>query len=297
VAKYDAREIQRLFEQGCNITSWIKAQEKADNVSQTAILYSYDAQAGSYIKYLNTPGAAELKESLGRRLGEIINELGPKSILEAGVGEATSLVPILNNMTRPEQIFAFDLSLSRLLFARKYLQDKGWADVKLFSSDLERIALASGSVDVVITVHAIEPNGGRELMILSELLRVARMHLVMIEPSYEFASEQARARMDRLGYIRGLPEALTRLGQPARLIERWPYNANPLNEAAIIVVDKKLPGTERDPRFISPISARNLTERHDCWFCPKDGHAFPIIAGIPCLTVENAVLASKLDQF
>jgi hypothetical protein len=45
VAKYDAREIQRLFGQGRNITSWIKAQEKADNVSPTAILYSYDAQA------------------------------------------------------------------------------------------------------------------------------------------------------------------------------------------------------------------------------------------------------------
>ena len=60
----------------------------------------------------------------------------------------------------------------------------------------------------------------------------------MIEPSYEFASAEARARMDRLGYVRGLPAILERLGRPARLVERWPYNSNPLNKAALIVVDK-----------------------------------------------------------
>jgi hypothetical protein len=169
--------------------------------------------------------------------------------------------------------------------------------VKLFTGDLDRIPLASASVDLVLTIHAVEPNRGREKPILSELLRVARKHLVMVEPSYELASAEAQARMDRLGYVRGLPEILTSLGHPARLIERWRHNSNPLNEAAVVIVDKAPTETKMDLKFVSPISGCALIERGDCWFCPEDGHAFPIIAGIPCLTVENAVLASKLDRF
>ena len=115
----------------------------------------------------------------------------------------------------------------------------------------------------------------------------------MIEPSYELASAEARERMDRLGYVRALPEALKRLGHPAGRIERWRYNSNPLNEAALIVVDKGAARTGIDPRFVSPISGCDLIERKDCWFCPEDGHAFPIIAGIPCLTVEDAVLREQ----
>ena len=227
-----------------------------------------------------------------------MDELGPDSMIEAGVGEATSLAPILSHMGRqPSHVFGFDLALSRLLFARKHLAENGNRNVKLFVADLDRIPLASASIDVVLTVHAVEPNHGREEAILSELLRVARKHLVMVEPSYEFASAEARARMDQLGYVRELPTTLERLGHPARRVERWPHNSNPLNEAALIVVDKTPTDTGGKPEFVSPISRRGLTERAGCLYCPGDGHAFPIVAGIPCLTVENAILASKLDQF
>jgi SAM-dependent methyltransferase len=298
VAKYDAREIRALFERGENIVNWIQAREHSGAISTTGILYSYDVQAGSYIAELETPGARELKNNLGRQLGARLQELRPGSILEAGVGEGTSLAAILNHMQAPPaRIFGFDLSLSRLLFARRYLADEGWPKVELFTGDLERIPLASGSVDVVVTIHAVEPNRGREQVILSELLRVARRHLVVIEPSYEMASPDARARMDRLGYVRGLPETLRRMGCPARSVERWPHNSNPLNEAALIVVEKSAGHPELEPRFISPVSGGQLIQRSDCWFCPEDGHAFPILAGIPCLTVDNAVLASKLDAF
>ena len=298
MAKYDAREIRALYDRGENITHWIQTREGADNNSVTAILYSYDAQAGSYVDALKDASARTLKQDLGRELGGLIDRLAPDSLLEAGIGEATSLAPVLSHMSkRPAHVLGFDLSLSRLLFARKHLTEKGHGNVKLFTGDLDRIPVASDSVDVVLTIHAVEPNHGREETILSELLRVARKHLVMIEPSYEFASAEARARMDRLGYVRGLPEALKRLGHPAGRVERWPHNSNPLNEAALIVVDKAAARTGIEPRFVSPISGRDLIERKDCWFCPEDGHAFPIIAGIPCLTVENAVLASKLDRF
>jgi uncharacterized protein YbaR (Trm112 family) len=298
VSKYDAREIRALFDRGENVIRWIQSQEGTDRNSVTAILYSYDAQAGSYVDSLKDPGARALKEKLGQELGALIDGLAPDSVLEAGIGEGTSLAPVLNHMSKqPAHVLGFDLSLSRLLFARRHLTANGQGNVKLFTGDLDRIPLASGSVDVVVTIHAVEPNHWHEEVILAELLRVARKHLIMVEPIYELASAEARARMERLGYVRGLPSALERLGYPARRVERWRHNSNPLNEAALIVVDKASTGTGVEPRFVSPISGRDLTERTDCWFCPDDGHAFPIVAGIPCLTVESAVLASKLDRF
>jgi SAM-dependent methyltransferase len=298
VTKYDAGEIRSLLERGENIVDWIQSQEGTAQNSTTAILYAYDAQAGSYIEHLDDPAARELKEKLGRQLGALLDDLRPRSVLEAGTGEGTSLAAILKYMsTRPARVLGFDLSLSRLLFARKYLADNGWPKADLFTGDLERIPLVSASVDIVVTVHAVEPNRGREEKILLELLRVARRFLVMVEPSYELASADARARMDRLGYVRGLPETLARIGHPARRVEQWKHNSNPLNEAALIVVEKSVGGTETEPYFVSPISGGKLIKRPDCWFCPEDGHAFPILAGIPCLTIENAVLASKLGAF
>ncbi len=298
MAKYDAREIRALYDRGENVTRWIQSQEGTDRNSVTAILYSYDAQAGSYVDDLKDPATRKLKEAFGQELAALLDELAPGSLLEAGIGEGTSLAPALSRMkTQPARVLGFDLSLSRLLYARKHLAENGHRGVTLFTGDLDRIPLASDSVDVVVTIHAVEPNHGREEAILSELLRIARKHLVMIEPSYELASSEARTRMDRLGYVRELPATLKRLGHPARSVERWKHNSNPLNEAALIVVDKASPAPGIEPQFVSPVSGCKLIERLDSWFCPDDGHAFPIVAGIPCLTVENAVLASKLDRF
>ena len=99
----------------------IQAREGADRNSITAILYSYDMQAGSYIDQLQDPSARALKERLGQDLAALLDELAPESILEAGTGEATSLVPVLQQMKRrPDRVLEFDISLSRLLYARKY---------------------------------------------------------------------------------------------------------------------------------------------------------------------------------
>ena len=90
MARYDAREIKALLDRGENIINSVQSREQGDQGSATAILYAYDAQAGSYVEHLRTPGSQALKQNIGRELGLLLDQIKPDSLLEAGVGEGTS---------------------------------------------------------------------------------------------------------------------------------------------------------------------------------------------------------------
>lgn len=292
--KYDISEIRALYAQGRNIVDWFRNKENGRTISDTAILYAYDVQAGSYTVSLRDPAIAQIKTDFGRKLAAVLDEFEPKTLLDAGIGEATTAAPYLSTMSFKPKVFGFDMSLSRLLYARSNLEAAGIADSTLFTSGLDAVAMPAGAIDVVVTVHAIEPNHGREEKIISELLRVARRALVMVEPSFEFGSKRTQERIKRNGYIRGLPSTISRLGFELCRHEKWGLDINPDNEAALLVVKKPEEKAAHGEGFISPISGTMLVRRPDCWFSRDDGHAFPIISGIPCLTAESAVLASKL---
>ena len=102
--KYDAGEIRALFERGQNIIEWIAAREGTATNSETAILYSYDAQAGSYVAELKDEGRRRFKDEFGRRLAGVLDALRPVSVLDAGTGIRARMAMVL-----------FDLSAAPLL--------------------------------------------------------------------------------------------------------------------------------------------------------------------------------------
>jgi len=296
--RYDIGLIRQLYRDGVNISEWVRNDEGSSDSSLTAILYSYDAQAGSYIDALRQPNATSLKRQMGEKLASILDDLAPETLLDAGVGEATTLVPVVRAMKRrPPSIWALDLSLSRLLFARRHLSASGVDDVQLFTGVLDNLPMSTGSIDVILTVHSIEPNRGRAKQVLSELLRVARRYLVMIEPSYELGNDATRTRIERHRYVRGIPDVLKDLGANIVRYERWGMDDNPSNEAALIVVQLSDHKPTVKHVLASPLSGRPLRRLNDCLYCHDDGHAFPVVLGIPCLVAENAILASKLGDF
>jgi uncharacterized protein YbaR (Trm112 family) len=295
--RYDASEIRAMLASRRNIAEWIREREGSAENSAAALLYAYDAQAGSYTEAMRDPAQAELKARQAGKLAAILDELAPVSVMDAGTGEASTFAPTLSAMRRrPAWATAFDLSISRLLYGRAYLLERGLEEVELVSAALERIPFGDSAVDTVLTFHAVEGNHGREEEILRELLRVAARHLVMVEPSWEFATPEIRERMRHHGYVRGLPELLNRLGATIVRHEPWGLDINPLNPAALIVVSKSGVAPDR-PRLISPISGKSLVRRADSLFCPDDGHAFPILAGIPSMLLESAILCSHLASF
>src|SRR3546814_10088365 len=74
----------------------------------------------------------------------------------------------------------------------------------LFSADLHDIPVTSNGGGCVVTMHAIEPNGGMEERIIDELVRVSRRHIIVMEPDFSQATETQRERMQRLGYTRNI---------------------------------------------------------------------------------------------
>lgn len=289
--------LRKLVKEKKNIMSELRKKNNSNVNTIDAILYSYDLQSGSYVNAMLDPVNRKKREIIGAKLSQFLKELDGKTILEAGVGEATTLSEVIRRLGSQNSYLAFDISLSRLLFAKRYLSERR-QKVELFCSELGSIPISSNSVDVVFTFHAVEPNHGREESIVSDLLRVCKNYLVLIEPSYELGSEKTRVHVEEHGYCRGLPSILEELGVTIVKHELWELDVNPHNQAAIIIAEKPrtAPTVSKAPHFISPISGKRLGYQHDCWFCEEDGYAYPVICGIPCLTKSAAILASKLGE-
>ncbi len=148
-------------------------------------------------------------------------------------------------------------------------------------------------MDVVWTSHALEPNAGREKEALAELFRVARKRVVLFEPSYEDNSDAGRARMDALGYIRGLPAAIAALG--GRLDEKRAIAtlSNPLNPTYAYVVTPPAAAPARSGGvWACPATRLPMAPHGDCYWSEASLLAYPIIGGVPVLREEAAVYAA-----
>ncbi len=170
---------------------------------------------------------------------------------------------------------------------------------RVFVADLFAIPLRDSSVDVVYTSHSLEPNGGREKEAVSELLRIARKAVVLVEPIYELASEAARERMLRHGYVRGLRQVAETLGAQILDCLLLPYTANSLNPSGVLVIQKKAGRnsgirTEEALGWQCPCTHTAMVDQRDLFFSAEAGFAYPVLRGIPLLRPEHAVVASKL---
>ena len=294
-----ARQLQVLYQQGVNITQLIREESGADQNTSSSIDIAYDLQAGSYIEVLKNPEKLRVKNESTEVVAETIHKhCEPGTILEAGIGEGTSLAPLIKKLNLPGlRAFGFDLSWSRVAYAKRYLAGEGFPDVQLCTGDLFSMPYADNSIDLVITRHAVEPNGGREKEILRELYRVTRSILLMVEPDYEFASEEGKRRMEAMGYVRDLPGKAEELGY--EVLDHCPFThaVNPLNPSAVTVIRKETDAPEPPSILACPIWKTPLLEGSTFLFSPEALAAYPIIAGIPCLRPENAIVTSKIEEF
>ncbi len=215
--------------------------------------------------------------------------------MEVGVGEATTLYSVIKRLDYvPDQILGFDISWSRLKFAKSFLEDFNMKDVTLFKADLFKIPLLDNSIDIVYTSHSIEPNGGRESEALQELYRVSGKYLVLIEPAFEFANKDAQKRMIDHGYITKLYSTAVELGYNIVEHRLFDHSQNPLNPTGIIIIEKKT-SSVNSSSLKCPVSLSDLIKYNDSFYYSDNSFlSYPILDGIPCLLSENAILTSHL---
>lgn len=287
-------KIKEIYASGGNIIKYLKGTSNKKQNTIEDILISYDFQSGSYVKGFSTD--LEHKKDYCASLAKTIDSLGEfDSIVEVGVGEATTLATLLGQLAHtPSNILGFDISWSRLKFAKEFLSEFDFNNVNLFTANLFEIPLLDNSVDIVYTSHSIEPNGGNEKEALQELYRIAGKYVVLLEPSFEFANEDARARMIEHGYVTKLHSTALELGY--KVIEHRLFDScvNPLNPTGLIIIEKES-SNSNSPALQCPISKTELTKYSDALLYSRDSFlAYPVIDGIPCLLKENSILASHL---
>jgi ubiquinone/menaquinone biosynthesis C-methylase UbiE len=280
------KKIIALYREGKNITEYLLSQNMVIDTNLIELIY--DLQAGTY-----TQSAKKNKEFIGSRIEEIYSHISeyidPSGIfLDAGVGEASTLVPLLKLVNPEKAVLAFDISLSRVKWAEKNLFENKINSILAVAS-LMSIPLADNSVDFTLTVHALEPNRGSELRILREINRVTRKFIFLVEPDYENSTNLQRLRMDKLSYIKELRPAIEKSG--FELIKTIPLkmNINEENLATLYIAKKSSKIDCRNlPAWVDPFTKSEITVQNG-YQATKEGFLFPIIEGIPLLRDNDLI--------
>jgi len=288
------------FSRGENVMAYARARSDGCDVNDTlTTLIAYDLQSGTYIDFANNN--QDYNEKWCAQVSEILSKhvTSESFVLEVGCGEATTLAGSLAGLKgNYAKAFGFDISWSRLHVANQWLDTKN-TDAKLFVSDLFEIPLEDNSIDVVYTSHSLEPNGGREKEALKELLRVSSDKVVLIEPMYELASDEAQERMLAHGYVRGLKAIAESLGAKVLEYKLLDVCGNKLNPSGLLVLEKEASSKKNRIQreqdiWRCPITNTSLSELDDVFVSPETGMVYPILRGVPMLRSQHGIVASKL---
>ena len=95
---YTPRELQALYWEGKNISQLLREEQGLQRNTRETIEVAYDLQTGSYIAAMENAEVAAWNRNYTSEIANTILSLcEPVSILEAGVGEGTTLSGVLDS--------------------------------------------------------------------------------------------------------------------------------------------------------------------------------------------------------
>jgi ubiquinone/menaquinone biosynthesis C-methylase UbiE len=291
--KYTIKYLKYLYDNGYNISTYLMSKEDSTLNSVEAVRIAYDFQSGEYINFYmkDKTYSKNISILMHDLIASTFNNI--TSILDVGCGELTNTMELFKLLDNIKSYHAIDCSLSRLIVGREFLR---YHDVKieieLSSCEISCLPYRDNSIDLIVSHHALEPNRGREKEIITELLRVSRMGLVLLEPDYENSSNVQKARMDKLGYIRGLRNVLADFDVEVQSIP-VKFNTNKSNIPSIFVVRKRTIQPAQNICYVDPINHFSLTNIDGYYFSEEQGLLYPIVKGIPNFDSSTAIICSK----
>ena len=289
------RQLQERYRAGENIAALLRRIAEDGTNNESVIETAYDLQSGSYIEAMRDPARWELQEKYTLEIAKTIKQLGPfNSLLEPGVGEATTMASVLRHLEPWHGgAFGFDLCWSRVAMAKTWLAEQGTVNARMSTGSLFSMPFADDSIDIIYTSHSLEPNGGKEEELLREVYRVVRHYIVLLEPGYELAAEPARRRMEAHGYVRDLSGICRKLGYGVLDHRLFPISINPLNPTALTIIAKKSLGKPIHPAWACPVYRKPLLTMPGALYSEEGLCVYPIIGEIPCLRPEQRIIASQ----
>lgn len=296
------RKVIDEYKKGTNLIKYIGKNFKNKISKNEIIQYSYDIQAGSYTSKAKKNPDDEIRR--GKAFAHEITKLGEfDTILEAGVGEATSMAAMLNELTyKPKKVKGFDISFSRILYAKEFIKNKFSTEIDFAVADILHCPIEDNAIDLVYTIHALEPNGGNELKLLKELIRITKNYVVLFEPLYELGSKESKLHMDNHNYVKNLAGIAKSLGH--EVLENkiiFDSNLKTKNNTGVIVIKKVHKDAYKkganNPAWACPIAQKNLKLESNFLFSQDSMMVYPKIKDIPILLKKNSILASHLNNF
>lgn len=147
------------------------------------------------------------------RLAAVMKEWSVASALEFGCGSGVNLLLLQRLCGVPShiQLSGFDYPINRILTARTTIEQYDLDITDLFCADGLHIPLADASFDLVYSHYVIEQLAGFEQIALKEMLRVARVGVVLFETALYKPTVDQRIFMAHSGYSRDLPKVVENL--------------------------------------------------------------------------------------
>lgn len=288
--------IQGKYKKKQNIQLFLK--NKTFSNSEITKL-AYDIQSGSYIKFfkkLNKEKKANVYFPLIKAIND--NFKNVKTILDFGCGELTTSSYIFKNLNyKIKKYYANDISFNRLLVGsnelKKKLTKKNYNKFKIFCNSDNNLPFKNNSIDLVLTVHALEPNNKYKYKILDELLRVSKLGVILMEPHYEISNVKQKKRMIRFDYIRGI-EKILKLKKIKYHIIQKKFHLNNLNKSSIFVLKNNLIKKKQRDNFVDPIKKNDLIKKDNFLYSKKTFRAFPIINDIIIFNEDSQIFLPNL---
>lgn len=277
------------FERDESITEALTSASIARLGDASLIEVMYEAQAGAYTSDLAKPNVAKYTQAVAEVFADWINR--HHTVLDVGTGEGNRLIAALQHADHLGRVRAVDIAWSRLSWA---VANAIHAEVSIevAVADTARLPMPDRSVDWVLSIHALEPNRGREAKLLAEMGRVARIGLLLIEPDYEIATQAQRERMTRLGFVRDIRGAAAEAGLHIIHDYPLPVNDNHDNPASVFVMEPNYRPERGAFAWCDPIEGEQLMPFGGGLRSPM-GLWFPVLGGIPFLREHDALMAAK----
>ena len=294
----DIKEASDVYKRGENVTLFLKEKYRDTASLSDIIEVAYDLQAGTYIDYVlkNMSQAKAYWLEIADIVTSNVSDVG--SLLDVGAGELTTLCGMIDSLgKKPEEVFAFDVSWSRLARGLDYVEQyysSQRRSLNVFCADIASIPLPTSSIDLIVSSHALEPNRAQQDVLLDELLRVAKSRLMLFEPCYEISSKEGKQQMDLHGYIKDFDNSIQRAG--ATLVDKIAIQniANPLNPTVCYIIDVVKKNLTETVEYTLPGTDYFLRKANDWLISDEAGVSFPILNDLPCLRMKNAVVSTAL---